>query len=365
MTNGRSSLGGSSRGRRIVFSLATVCIAIGALTWFLSDDAEPSAPVAQERVDAGSRGFNRDDNGVWLRRQWIHGGSELDVAQLGARLQALGITRVYPFLGPIDYDGNPGWRHEGAIQPYVPERAGAFFRALKAAAPGVRIVPWSGGHLEDDVRLLDLEQRTAYLGHIARIIELGADGIHINIEPMPSHTVGYLDLLRAIKARIGEDHVLSIAAYPPTTPLQPVAAVHWTLEFTREVCLVADELAVMAYDTGLTEPEAYEGLMADWTADLIATLPPPSAGGCELLIGVPAYEDDEDYHRPDVENLEHGIRGVLAGLLRRDEVPDHFRGIAIYASWTTDADEWALYDRLWRSREPTGGVLPDFEAPQP
>ena len=59
-----------------------------------------------------------------------------------------------------------------------------------------------------------------------------------------------------------------------------------------------------------------------------------------------------------METLEHGIQGVLRGLSGRP-VPDHFTGIAIYASWTTDADEWALYERSWRGREPSGTVVPD------
>jgi hypothetical protein len=78
-------------------------------------------------------------------------------------------------------------------------------------------------------------------------------------------------------------------------------------------------------------------------------------------MGVPAYEDDEPYHRPHVENIEHGIRGVKQGLARLDEIPGHFRGIAVYASWTTDVQEWDTYQRLWRGKESVGLVVPDFD----
>ena len=82
---------------------------------------------------------------------------------------------------------------------------------------------------------------------------------------------------------------------------------HWELPFLREVCRNANEIAVMAYNTGLTSPRAFETLIAAWTKDLAAALPSPQAGGCEWLMGVPAYDDDKDYHRPDVETVERGL----------------------------------------------------------
>ena len=300
--------------------------------------------------------YNHEDNGLWMRRHWIHGGATQTPDQLAEELRALGIRRIYPFLGPMDAEGWPGWRDQGQIRRYDPETAGAFFTALRAAAPELQILPWSGGVLDRDVHLEDSAQRAAFADHAARLVALGADGVQLNVEPMPSDTPGYLALLRAVKAAIGPEATLSVAAYPPTTPLHPFPEVHWSLDFTRAVCLEADELAVMAYDTALASSDLYEGLVAHWTRQLLDTLPPPEDGGCELLLGVPAYEDDEPWHRPDAETLEAGLRGVLRGL-GRGPVPAHFRGVAIYASWTTDAEEWAHYDRLWRGRAQGSGAV--------
>jgi hypothetical protein len=319
-----------------------------------------SADAAHSDADATSS-FDRGDNGVWLRRHWIHGGAKLDVAELVSVLDGLGIRRIYPFLGPMDKDGKPGWRDEGQVHHYQPDQARRFFGKMKRLGPHIDVTPWTGGVLDRDVRPTDQKQRDAYAGHMANITDLGADGVHINVEPLPSQEPGYLELLRTVKEAIGADKTLSIAAYPPTTPLHPFPQVHWTLDFTKDVCMVADELVVMGYDTALTDPTAYEGLMATWTEDLLETLPAPKDGGCEIVMGVPAYEDDKAYHRPNVENIEHGIRGVNQGLERLDEVPHHFRGIAVYSSWTTDADEWDTYQKLWRGTEPGGMVLPDFD----
>ena len=43
----------------------------------------------------------------------------------------------------------------------------------------------------------------------------------------------------------------------------------------------------MAYDTGIASVPEYKAVVSAWTRQLAATLPPPSAGGCEWLMGVP------------------------------------------------------------------------------
>jgi hypothetical protein len=59
-----------------------------------------------------------------------------------------------------------------------------------------------------------------------------------------------------------------------------------------------------------------------------------------------------------VETIENSLAGIVAGL-RTAGRPEHFRGVAIYASFTTDAAKWAAYDRLWRGVEPVTSPPPD------
>lgn len=305
--------------------------------------------------------YNHNDNGLWASRLWLHGKASPDaVAELARQLQARGITRFYPFLGPPNKAGRPGWRKDGVIQVYDVERVRGFIQRLKKHAPQVQIIPWTGGVLHRDIQLEDRQALEKYLNHLQTILQAGADGIQINVEPLPDGTAAYLVWLRAVKAVVGADKILSIAAYPPTTPLHPFPDVHWSLPFTRDICLIADDLAVMAYDTALKDPAQYIELMATWTRDLMQTLPAPSAGGCEWTMGVPVYEDQGvAYHQPAVENIRHALRGILKGLQQAPPAT-HFRGISLYASWTADREEWALYDELWRGVDAVPGVLPDF-----
>jgi hypothetical protein len=311
-----------------------------------------------QAADVKQGAFDRGDNALWMRRHWMHEGpAGAEIAALVESLKARGIRRIYPFLGPMDSEGWPGWRSKAGLVRYVPERAGAFLAEIHRLAPEIRVIPWTGGNLDSDVQLQDEKQRRGFARHARHLIELGADGVHLNVEPLKSGTAAYLDLLREVKAAIGK-HTLSVAAYPPPTPLQDNSEVHWELPFMREVCRSADEIAVMAYDTGITSARDYERLLSAWTRQLAATLPPPSARGCEWLMGVSAYDDDKDYHRPDVETIEHSLNGILAGL-RSIRPPSNFRGVAIYASFTTDERKWAVYDRLWRGVEPVMVPPPD------
>ncbi len=329
---------------------------IGGVAFFWHDpNARPEVAL-----DPSAYGrFDRGDNALWIRRVWIHGGDDgADPARLAGELRALGVRRIYPFLGPMDQTGWPGWRDGDVIRRYEPARAQRFFEAMHRAAPEVRVIPWTGGNLNEHVYLHDTRLNDAFADHAARLISLGANGIHVNVEPLPDGTEAYLAFLRQLREAIGSDAILSVAAYPPASPLHPFEEVHWSVAFTREVCEIADELAVMSYDTGLRSPGAYEALMADWTRDLLRSMPTRDDGGCDVLMGVPTYEDDEPYHRPDVENAGHALRGILFGLSRED-LPRPLTGVAIYASWTTDPAEWETYERLWRGRATSGARVHD------
>ena len=318
------------------------------MRWWLALTLGCTGDVASSPFE---RSFNHDENGLWARRVWLHEArTDAELDALVATLRARGVSRLYPFLGPPDASGAPGWR-EGELQyPVDDATASSFLNRMRARAPEIQIYPWTGGVYGRDIVFDDQARLDAWR---QRVTALPVDGVQINIEPMPEQQA-YLDLLTGWKAALG-DRVLSVAAYPPPTPLHPFADVHWSPEFLRKVCLIADDLAVMAYDTALQEPAAYSALVAEWTRTL-AALPPPEAGGCTVRIGLPAYEDNEAYHNPEAETLAAGIAGVRTAL--NEGAPEHVRGVAIYASWTMDTGEWATYDRDWRGREPVvaGGV---------
>lgn len=318
-----------------------------------SADERGDAPISEPAQPV----FDRGDNGLWARRLWLHQPhTDAEIQALVDSLRAHGITQLYPFLGPPNADGLPGWRDGNEHHPVDPAVATTFLERMRALAPEIRVLPWTGGVRGRDIRFDQPERLQAWRD---AVLALPVDGVQINIETLPEQDA-YLDLLRAWKQALGP-RTLSIAAYPPPTPLHPFPEVHWSADFLRQVCLIADDLAVMAYDTALGSAEAYTTLMRDWTTTL-AALPGPEQGGCTVRVGVPSYEDDEPWHRPEAETLEAALRGVNGALLALPGgLPASLRGVAIYGSWTTDAAEWASYDRLWRGRDPVAGALIDVE----
>jgi hypothetical protein len=70
-----------------------------------------------------------------------------------------------------------------------------------------------------------------------------------------------------------------------------------------------------------------------------------------VLLGVPTYDPRGIMHRAEVETLENALLGVVRGLRGKPE-GGTFEGIAIYAEWTTDSEEWDAYEKIWRGHAP-------------
>jgi Glycosyl hydrolases family 18 len=328
---------------------------VGLTLWLSLGACRGQAPTPEAPTVAPTPP-NRDENALWLRRRWIHETrTDAEIRALADTLATRGITRIYPFVGPPGADGRLGWRDGETIRPYDPAVAQRFFSAFRTTGAPARVLPWTGGVSHRDIQLTNEAARAVFVAEAKHLVALGADGVHINIEPMVSFAPGYLELLAALRAEIAPG-ILSVAAYPPPTTLHPYEDVHWTLEFLDAVCAAADEVNVMAYDTALTDADAYAALVQEWTAAIAKTL---AGKRCVWWLGVPAYDEHKPWHDPKAETIAAAIRGVQAGL--PPAPPTNFKGVAVYASWTTDTDKWAAYDRDWRQRAPVAATLIDVE----
>ncbi len=288
--------------------------------------------------------LDRGDNGLWLTRHWLHGTSVERPTVLVERLRARGIRRVYPFLGPIDREGWPGWRDGEQIRRYPPAQAETFLREMQRLAPEIKVLPWTGGVLHRDVIFGHKGRMEGFLKHLMQLRSAGAAGVHLNVEPLPSGSPDFLRFIEEIKDAL-PGGLISLAAYPPQTLVWQDEEIYWSMEYLQQLCFATDELVLMSYDTGLFLGVAYEALVAHWTQTL-SSLPLPNQGGCRWSMGIPSYEEEKPWHHPWAENLERALYGVL----RAGALPSSFQGVTIYADWTTDDEEWGLYDRIWRGQ---------------
>lgn len=142
---------------------------------------------------------------------------EAGIATMARDLHAAGIRRWFVHACPSRADGT------------IPEVDRSQALRLVAANQGGEVLAWVGGVLDENVFPARASWRERFAASCARLVrEGGLAGIHLNIEPCPEGTPGYLTLLDELRRQLPVSAQLSVAAYPPPTRWQPVPEVHWS-----------------------------------------------------------------------------------------------------------------------------------------
>lgn len=294
-------------------------------------------------------------NAVWIGTGWTYALQELDeIDELAARLREHDIGTVYAWVSWLQEDGS--WRgveNFGAV--------GAFARGLKNAYPELRTLGWVSFPVNvgaGDYRLDDETLQQAIADFSARVVtDLGFDGVFLNIEPVWTGDENFLAVLRKVRASVGDGVPISVAVPPDWSPVGAgipvppliVPGTIWTTEYKQSVALLVDEMALMAYNSGLSDPDDY----TVWTAYQVkafAQALEPLGEGTTIMVGIPTYDAEPPGHDPDVENVGTAVRGAIDGLRQAGSAARHVRGLAIYADWTTNDDEWAQFKQDWVDR---------------
>ena len=287
---------------------------------------------------------DRKRNGIWIQHGWLGNDNWFykyrkedkieyyrnteQIKNLAALLRSHNITDVFPHLSPTSIDG--------AIPSLDSDQVAIFLEEFD----GLRVMPWVGGVVGKQASPGNPRWRRNFTHSVQKLMSTYPkfSGIHINIEPCPSGNKDFLELLDDVRKVLPEEKTLSVSAFPPSTILHPFNDVHWNKEYYRQVSRRADQLVVMMYDTALRFEKVYQNLNARWTKEVLDW-----SDGTDVLLGLPAYSDEGiGYHDPKVENLKNALLGVHAGLSTLNALPDHYQGIALYAEWEMDTDEWAI-----------------------
>ncbi len=328
------------RARRLsplVMMLAGALLAVGiglAIYWVALREPEPAFT----------------GNAVWLGVTWANDPhSAEEIRLLGEHLSAYRIRYAYVYVSYLRVDTtvwNPTFDY-----------ARDFVRALKAAAPDTKVLAWLGvpARAEDGTYRLDSPSVRRRVGQFARrtVEQFGFDGVHINVESVFDGNEDFTLLLETIRDLIGPGVLLSIAAPPdwnpglPEVPAGPSTEVGtvWSEEYKQKVGALVDQVAVMAYNSGLENAADYETWVA-YQVEQYSTALAGLSNGAGLIVGVPTYTE-EPGHDELAENLRAALNGVHDGLRRAGSASGVVSGVGIYAFWDTDAVEWALYRQLW------------------
>jgi len=294
--------------------------------------------------DTAAHPFNQDRNAVWLEHRWLekpHSVEEME--QMFRFLDHHGIVYAYPHLIPFD--------SAGRLPLHNREQMRAFLASARRVAPNMKVLPWVGGlrvgykrSRAGTIDLGDLGQRQRMVAECRGLMDEGFDGIHLNVEPIANGDDDYLALLRALRTAVGTG-ILSLSATRPG-PVAPAFAPNffWTADYYARIADSADQVVLMTYDTAIPTPGLYRRYVAYAAATVTANL--ARSHRTRVLVGIPTYDETGLMHRKEVETPENALLGVVSGL--RGRTGGTFEGVALYAEWTTDPEDWAVYERVWR-----------------
>ena len=318
---------------RIIAALAMIfgAAALGYLFW-QPGSAEPLPAFRNNAIWIGHGWLGDDAWFVRNDRDPAEFRSEEKISDLFRKLADNRIRTVYPHLCPA--------RPDGRIAAYDDAQVARFLDL--AEKYGIKVIPWIGGVLGGSARPDDEHWRRNFIASVEKLLKKHPRlaGVQINIEPLPSGNTGFLMLLDELRPTMN-GKTLSVAAYPPPTRWHRFSDVHWQVGYMHMVADRCDQFVVMMYDTAIPLEKFYTDLMISWTRSAAGAT---SMNDCELLLGIPAYEDaGVGYHHPRVENICSALRGISAA-----ERNERIGGIAIYCEWEMNDAKWREWRRWFR-----------------
>ncbi|WP_327086427.1 hypothetical protein OIE66_29360 [Nonomuraea sp. NBC_01738] len=274
-----------------------------------------------------------------MGHMWVDGRkTEQDVKDLAVRLKATGIRDVYVHSGPF--------KRDGTLDMSAISVAGSFVAWMHEHLPNVRVSAWLGQKVDGFLDLGSAATRQNILGSVGQIMKLGYDGIHYNFEPIGDDDGGFLALLDGTRplTPLLSASTPQIEPYPLLRPAARLLIDHdkyWSQGYFGRVVARVDQVAVMAYDTGMPLQGLYGGFVARQAALALDLVPDTKS----LLIGAPAYHDHGVPWSDDAESVAGAARA--AGLALSEYGRRERYGLALYVDFAATPEDWQEYRAGW------------------
>lgn len=319
--------------RRLLLTI--LCLFLGLLTDYLA--------FPYGRWDSGRSG-NHAENGLWMRYTWYFGQHQSsDFALLGQRLHAEQVRYAFFHVRDIRPDGTLRYRYAVPAKQLTTE--------LHQAAPGVKLIAWIYAGNAQGLGHVDLKnamvRRTMVQQAVWLVNDCGFDGVQWDYEICPNGDTGFLALLRETRAALGPGRMISVATslWLP----HPLERWGWSDDYYRRVAAQCDLIAVMCYDSACYGSRGYAALVHQQVVHVTQDVA-QSNPRCRVLIGVPTYAKGGPSHDPHTENMATALLGVRAGVADPQAELSVFAGVAPFADYTTQPEEWRTYETMWLGR---------------
>lgn len=293
----------------------------------------------------GGQSFNTGENGLWLRYRWYFGErSDQDMRRLAGRLRQEQIRYAYFHVRHIT--------RAGTLRYHRLAQARRLVAVLRREAPRVKAIAWvftgNARLASTGIGEVDLAKPAVRRAMVQEaqwlVIACGFDGVQWDYEIGANGDPDFLRLLRETRAALPPGKLLS-AAVPMWLP-RPFQRWGWSEAYFSQVAAACDQIAVMEYDSGIYLPRGYVWLVHQ-QAVRVTTAAARGNPRCRVLLGVPTYGRGMLSHNPWAENIRMALTGVRQGLADPRAHRDAFAGVAVFADYTTQPEEWATYRQLW------------------
>lgn len=293
-------------------------------------------------------------NALWVEHKFV--GEKLPPGEyrlLVENAKRHHIDNLYMHAGPFDRSGHV------PVDRFAHAQHG--LNALRTIDPNLRLFAWLGQVEKAGGGPLDLGNATVRTGIVAAtrlFLDLGFDGVHLNIEPIRDGDKRFLELLDGMGDATRErSKQLSVAAYKPSfapgmdwwSGRKNGRGAWWSARYYGEVGKRVDQMAVMLYDTALKR-EWWYTVYAAFAARRLPTWIPQ---GTRIFFGVPTYAERRRPNLPPGESLGAALSGARLGLADVSASDRSRVGAAIFANWTTSTDDWRVFARLWLGESPS------------
>jgi len=315
--------------RKITYLFIIFIITIFLLFYFISK------MMSFERIHSyGS------ENGIWLSHKWVGDPLDKDALKiLVSNFKRAEIRHIFVHSGPFDSTGSVAFEKYKYAESFIIELKKEYPEVISVQAWLGQIESKGGGILD----ISDLDVQNNIISTCSAFIQIGFDGIHLDIEPILEGDMDFLLLLDKIKRSQKDDVLLSVA-----TPKISMGHIYglgekflevkglWSSDYYREVSERTDLIVVMMYDTGIRYSWLYSFFVSTEVIKLTNSVDRP------LLIGIPSYEEIRKNFNPEAENVISAISGIVSGLKYGKK--ENYIGFSIYAYWTTDEGEWIFLE---------------------
>lgn len=297
-------------------------------------------------------------NAIWISTQWTY--DSPDDATLAALVQKLRdhqIGIVYAWVSLLQ--SNNAWSDTGKL-----DAVKAFVQRFKRLYPEAQLYGWlsiDAQPVDSNTRLSDTSMQQIVADFSQRMTaEFKFDGVMLNVVPVFNNDENFLSMIRKVKTAIGEKSSLALAVPPDWTPtdvsipkpprIEPGTI--WDEAYKQRVALIADQVVVTAYNSGIASNTDYSAWMAYQVKTFTKALEglQTSTGipaSTELLVGVPAYAAQPLTHETSVENIASAVAGIRTGLADSGTAGKYVKGIAVYFESQMSEDDWNQIKTLW------------------